>query len=38
MTKPIIEVRGICKSFGAVHALRDVNFTIAKGEVLVLSG
>ncbi|MFN4283088.1 MAG: ABC transporter ATP-binding protein [Alphaproteobacteria bacterium] len=38
MTKPIIEVRGVCKSFGAVHALRDINFTIAKGEVFTLLG
>ncbi len=38
MTHPIIEVRGVCKSFGAVSALRDVNFTIAKGEVFTLLG
>lgn len=38
MTKPIIEVQGVCKSFGTVSALSDVNFTIAKSEVFTLLG
>jgi ABC-type Fe3+/spermidine/putrescine transport system ATPase subunit len=38
MAQPSIEVRGICKSFGVVNALRDVNFNVAKGEVFTLLG
>ena len=34
----IIEMRGISKSFGAVKALEDVNFSCRKGEVHVLVG
>jgi len=32
---PIIEMRGITKSFGAVRALIDVNLTLYPGEILV---
>ena len=35
---PIIEMRGIQKHFGAVHALRNVNFRLAPGEILGLVG
>ncbi|WPZ32633.1 ATP-binding cassette domain-containing protein [Thalassobaculum sp. OXR-137] len=35
---PFIEMRGICKSFGAIQALTDVNFTIGHGEILGLVG
>jgi simple sugar transport system ATP-binding protein len=35
---PVIEMRGIQKHFGAVHALRNVNFTLAPGEILGLVG
>ncbi|WP_168879426.1 sugar ABC transporter ATP-binding protein [Rhizobium sp. P28RR-XV] len=34
----LIEARGICKSFGAVHALVGVDFSLAPGEVLGLVG
>ncbi len=37
-TTPIIEMRGITKSFGAVRALNAVNLTLAPGEVLGLVG
>ena len=33
-----LELRGIGKSFGAVHALKDVSFSIQKGEVVALLG
>jgi simple sugar transport system ATP-binding protein len=35
---PFIEMRGICKSFGAIQALTDVNFSIGHGEILGLVG
>src|SRR6478735_2156124 len=35
---PIIEMRGITKSFGAVRALIDVNLTLYPGEILGLVG
>jgi simple sugar transport system ATP-binding protein len=36
--RPIIEMRGIDKHFGAVHALRNVDFHLMPGEVLGLVG
>ena len=35
---PIVEMRGINKSFGAVHALNNVNLTLQPGEILGLVG
>jgi simple sugar transport system ATP-binding protein len=35
---PIVEMRGITKSFGAVRALIDVNLTLYPGEILGLVG
>jgi ABC-type sugar transport system ATPase subunit len=37
-TELILEMRGIDKSFPGVHALRSVNLTVARGEVLGLVG
>jgi simple sugar transport system ATP-binding protein len=34
----VVEMRGICKSFGTVHANADVSIEIKKGEVLSLLG
>jgi len=34
----VIEVRGLCKSFGDVTAVRDVSFTVPDGDLLVLVG
>ena len=34
----LVEMRGIEKHYGPVHALRDVNLSIAKGEILGLLG
>ena len=38
MTTPIVEMRGITKSFGPVQALVDVNLRLMPGEVLGLVG
>ncbi|PCJ94232.1 MAG: ABC transporter ATP-binding protein [Hyphomicrobiales bacterium] len=35
---PLLSVKGIKKRFGAVHALRGVNFDVAPGEVVALLG
>ena len=35
---PLIRLEGICKSFGKVHANRDVSLTVAEGKVLALLG
>src|SRR5579862_7484878 len=38
MTTPAVELRGIAKAFGGVHALRHVSFSIMPGEVVGLVG
>ncbi|MBN1173283.1 MAG: sugar ABC transporter ATP-binding protein [Micromonosporaceae bacterium] len=35
---PTLEIRGLNKSFGPVHVLRDVDFTIHAGQVTALVG
>jgi D-xylose transport system ATP-binding protein len=35
---PLLELRGVSKSFGAVHALTDVGFEVRAGEVMALVG
>ena len=35
---PAIEVRGLCKSFGTVEAVRGIDFEVAAGEVFALLG
>jgi len=37
-TNLVVEVDGVHKWFGRAHVLRDVNVTVARGEVLVLIG
>lgn len=37
-TTPLLEARGVSKSFGGVHALRDVSFDLRAGEVHALMG
>jgi ABC-type sugar transport system ATPase subunit len=37
-TTPVVEMRGINKTFSAVQALRDVDLTLHRGEVLGLMG
>ena len=36
--RSLLEVRGLCKSFPGVRALRDVGLTLARGEVLAVIG
>jgi simple sugar transport system ATP-binding protein len=38
MTKPVVEMRQISKSFGPVRALADVDLTLQAGEILGLVG
>mgnify|MGYP001014221815 CR=1 FL=1 len=33
-----VDVDGLGKSFGSVHALRDITFHVARGEVVALLG
>lgn len=35
---PFIRIDGVSKSFGSFQAVRDVNLTIAKGEIFALLG
>src|SRR5438270_7247373 len=37
-TAPILELRGLTKSFGSVQALADVDFEVRAGEVMALVG
>ena len=37
-TMPILEVTGLHKNFGGVQAIRDLNFTVAQGELLGIIG
>ncbi|MFK8080614.1 MAG: ABC transporter ATP-binding protein [Granulosicoccus sp.] len=34
----VLEVRNLSKSFGGIHAVSDVNFSVRKGELLALIG
>ena len=38
MSTPVLSINGISKSFGGIHAVRDVSFDVHKGEVLGLIG
>jgi ribose transport system ATP-binding protein len=38
MTDPVLQMRGIEKRFGGVHALKGVDFEIAAGEIVALAG
>lgn len=35
---PLIEVQGLCKSFGKMQVLRDITTTVKKGEVVFVVG
>src|SRR4051794_34391774 len=37
-TRPLLELKGVNKSFGAVRALTDVDFEVYPGEVVALVG
>jgi D-xylose transport system ATP-binding protein len=36
--EPILEVKGLNKTFGPVHVLHDIDFTVRAGEVIALVG
>ena len=36
--RPLVEVRGLTKSFGDLHVLRGIDLTVARGSVTVLIG
>ena len=38
MTAPLLVVEALSKSFGGVHAVRDVSFTVAAGEAVAIIG
>jgi ABC-type polar amino acid transport system ATPase subunit len=38
VTQPIIEMKGVVKSFGQFHALYGVDLTIREGEIVVIIG
>ncbi|GAB3973675.1 ATP-binding cassette domain-containing protein [Actinoallomurus acanthiterrae] len=38
MTHPLLEARGIERSFGQVHALRGADFTVHEGEIVAFIG
>ena len=37
-SQPVLELRGICKYFGGVHALEDVDFELYPTEILAIVG
>lgn len=37
-TRPLLELEGLSKSFGGVHAVRDVTFSVPPGQTLGLMG
>ena len=37
-TPPLLELKGVSKSFGAVQALYEVDFHVAPGQVMALVG
>lgn len=37
-SRPMIELRGVNKWYGAFHVLKDVNLSVAKGERIVVCG
>ena len=38
MTAPLLDVRGVSVSYGAVRALRDVDLTVGQGEIVAVVG
>ncbi|HEY9523091.1 MAG TPA: amino acid ABC transporter ATP-binding protein [Thermopolyspora sp.] len=37
-TTPLVSLKGVHKYFGSHHVLRDINLTVARGEVVVVIG
>jgi len=38
MTTAVLQVKNLCKSFGGVHAIRDLSFDVAADEIMGLIG
>ena len=38
MTPATLEVRGLSKSFGGIHAVKDISFDVRPGEIVGLIG
>ena len=38
MTEPVLEIRGVSKSFGALKACDDISLEVRRGEVHALIG
>ena len=38
MAQPVIEIKNLKKIFGEREVLKDVNFTVSKGEVVCIIG
>jgi branched-chain amino acid transport system ATP-binding protein len=38
MTAPLLTVQGLSKRFGGLHAVNDLSFTVAEGEIVALIG
>ncbi|MEM1274783.1 MAG: ATP-binding cassette domain-containing protein [Pseudomonadota bacterium] len=38
MSRPVLEIRELSKSFGGIQAVRDVSFGVSAGECVVLAG
>jgi branched-chain amino acid transport system ATP-binding protein len=36
--RPVLEVQGLCKSFGGIRAVNDVTFSLGEGQILGLIG
>ena len=34
----MLEVHGLCKSFGGIHAVREIDFSVSKGQIVSLIG
>ena len=37
-TRPLLEVRGLSVAYGAIEAIRDVNFSVQAGQIVSLIG
>lgn len=37
-TQPILELKGICKYFGGIHALENVDFAVFPKEIVAIVG
>ncbi len=37
-TEYVVEMKGICKRFGGIHALKDVDLELRRGEIMGIVG